>query len=177
MFHYLDHVRRFWIDLIQHDKHDMQKMNYIMMKTLELKASSMSTSDNMILYRQLRKGKIFSAFNLNRRMKIWAKLQTWESLILTLWTFFEDFKYIKACVHWMKSLIKMSFRETLCYEHAWTGQSSDDAMPSLDLAHPYWTLRAILSTFSRCSALSSFTPFIILLGKHIWPITSHLYRA
>ena len=66
---------------------------------------------------------------------------------------------------------------TACYEHAWTDQSSDDAMPSLNLAHPYWTLRAILSTSSRCSALSSFISFIILLDKHIWHITSHLYRA
>ena len=42
---------------------------------------------------------------------------------------------------------------------------------------PSAPLRAIPSTSSRCSALSSFTPFIILLGKHIWHITSHLYRA
>lgn len=52
----------------------MQKVDYITMKALELKALGTSTFDSMILYRQLRKGKIFSAFNLNRRMKIWAKL-------------------------------------------------------------------------------------------------------
>ena len=86
-------------------------------------------------------------------------------------------------------LVYWNFLElTSCYEHAWTGQGSDltlinlirashDAMPSLNLAHPYWILRAIPSTSSRCSALSSFTPFIILLGKHVWHITSHLYRA
>ncbi len=67
--------------------------------------------------------------------------------------------------------------QRFCYEHVWIDQSSDDAMPSLNLAHLYWTLRVILSTSSRCSALSSFISFIILLDKHIWHITSHLYRV
>ncbi len=74
--------------------------------------------------------------------------------------------------HWWPEL-----KLTECYKHAWIDQSSDDAMSSLNLAHLYWTLRAILSTSSRCSALSSFISFIILLDKHIWHITSHLYRA
>ena len=90
-----------------------------------------------------------------------------------------------------KEVLFISLKQTsatFCYEHVWINQSSDltlinlikashDAMPSLNLAHLYWTLRAILSTSFRCSALSSFIFFIILLGKHIWHITSHLYRA
>ena len=75
-----------------------------------------------------------------------------------------------------------------CYEHVWINQSSDlilinlikanhDAMSSLNLAHFCWTLWVILSTSSCCSALSSFTSFIISLNKHIWHITSHLYRV
>jgi len=113
MFHYLDHIRRFWTGLVRHDKHDMQKVDYITVKALELKAPGTSTSNSMTLYRQLRKGEIFSAFNLDRRMEIWAKLQAWEGLIPTLWTFFEDFKYIKACAHWVKSLVKVASRGTL----------------------------------------------------------------
>ena len=113
MLHYLDHIRRFWTDLVRHDKHEMQKVDYITVKALELKAPGTSTSDSMTLYRQLRKGEIFSAFNLDRRMEIWAKLQAWEGLIPTLWTFFEDFKYIQACAHWVKRLVKMPPRGTL----------------------------------------------------------------
>ena len=113
MFHYLDHVRRFWTDLVRHDKHDMQKVDYITVKALELKAPGTSTSDSMTLYRQLRKGEIFSAFNLDRRMEIWAKLQAWEGLIPTLWTFFEDFKYLQACAYWVKRLVKVPPRGTL----------------------------------------------------------------
>jgi len=82
-------------------------------KALELKAPGTSISDSMTLYRQLRKGEIFSAFNLDRRMEIWAKLQAWEGLIPTLWTFFEDFKYLKACAHWVKSLVRVPSGGTL----------------------------------------------------------------
>ncbi len=60
--------------MIQHDKHDMQKVDYITVKALELKALGTSISNSMTLYRQLRKGEILSAFNLDRRMEIWAKL-------------------------------------------------------------------------------------------------------
>ncbi len=84
MFHCLDHVRTFWADLFRHDKRDMQKMNYVTMKTLKLKASGTFTFDTMNLFHQLKKGEIFDAFNMNRRMKIWTKLHAWKSLVFTL---------------------------------------------------------------------------------------------
>ncbi len=72
-----------------------------------------------------------------------------------------------------------------CYEHVWINQSSDlilinlikashNAMPSLNLAHLFESFSALLLV---CSALSSFISFIILLNKHIWSITSHLYQV
>jgi len=89
---------------------------------------------------------------------------------------------------WVRRLFRSSRKTSECYEHVWINQSSDltlinlikashDAMFSLNLAHLYWILRVILSTSSRCSALSSFTSFIILLDKHVWHITSHLYQV
>ena len=41
------------------------------------------------------------------------RLHTWEGLVPTLWTFFEDFKYIEACVKCVKSLITVPSRGTL----------------------------------------------------------------
>ncbi len=113
MFHYLDHVRTFWTRLFQHDKRDMRKVDHITVKALELKAPGTSTSDTMTLFRQLKKGEIFGAFDMYRRMEIWARLQAWEGLIPTLWTFFEDFKYIEACANCVKSLITVPSRGTL----------------------------------------------------------------
>lgn len=50
MFHYLDHVRRFWTSLVGHNKHDMQKVDYVAVEALELKAPGTLTSDSMTLY-------------------------------------------------------------------------------------------------------------------------------
>ena len=58
-------------------------------------------------------GEIFGAFNIDRRMEIWARLQAWEGLVPTLRTFFENFKYIEVYTNSVKSLIKVSSRETL----------------------------------------------------------------
>lgn len=84
MFHYLNHIKTFWSRLFQHNKCDMQKVDHITVKALELKALSTSTSDTMTLFHQLKKGEIFSAFNLNCHMEIWMRLHAWESLVLTL---------------------------------------------------------------------------------------------
>lgn len=113
MFHCLDHVRTFWAGLFRHDKRDMQKVDYVTVKALELKAPGTSTSDTMTLFHQLKKGEIFGAFNMDRRMEIWAKLHAWEGLVPTLWTFFENFKYIEACANCVKNLITVPFRGTL----------------------------------------------------------------
>ena len=91
----------------------MQKVDCVTVKALELKAPGRSTSDIMTLFRQLKTRKIFGAFNMDRRMVIWARLQAWEGLVPTLRTFFENFKYIEACAIRVKSLITVSFRGTL----------------------------------------------------------------
>lgn len=113
MFHCLDHVRTFWASLFRHDKRDMQKVDHVTVKALELKAPGTSTSDTMTLFRQLKNGEIFGAFNMDRRMEIWARLQAWEGLVPTLRTFFENFKYIEACANRVKSLITVPSRGTL----------------------------------------------------------------
>ncbi len=113
MLHCLDNVRIFWAGPFRHDKNDMQKVDPVTVKALELKAPGRSTSDAMTLFRQLKTGEIFGAFNLDRRMKIWARLQAWEGLVPTLRTFFENFKYIESCANRVKSLITVSSRGTL----------------------------------------------------------------
>ena len=113
MLYYLDHVRIFWVGLFRYDKSDMQKVDHVTVKALELKAPGRSTSDAMTLFRQLKTGGIFGASNMDRHMKIWARLQAWEGLVPTLRTFFENFKYIEACANHVKSLITVPSRGTL----------------------------------------------------------------
>ena len=138
---------------------------------------------------QLKKTKLIIEAQINKhRRDVIYEIDDW------VWLFFRNVKITRSCkdlkdkqLELYQIIVKakifyhlhlsISMKHLHCYKHAWIDQSSDDAMPSLNLAHLYWTLRAILSTSSRCSALSSFISFIILLDKHIWHITSHLYRV
>ena len=166
MLYYLDHVRRFWTDLVRHDKHEMQKVDYITVKALELKAPGTSTSDSMTLYRQLRKGEVFSAFNLDRRMEIWAKLQAWEGLIPTLWTFFEDFKYIQACAHWVKRLVKVPLRGTLytAMARSFSDMNQKRGKCIVQEAESVFTFRS--STTQNCVALHYRQVFLYIM-RHL----------
>ena len=94
----------------------MQKVDRVTVKALELKAPGRSTSDTVTLFHQLKTGEIFGAFNMDRRMEIWARLQAWEGLVPTLRTFFENFKYIEACANRQKPREQhpARFRQEVC---------------------------------------------------------------
>ena len=91
----------------------MRKVDYMTVKALEVQAPGVSSSDAMSLFRALKKGDMFGAFSLEERMKIWARLYTTEGFVPTLWAFFENFKYIKVCAEYVKSLVKIPPKTTL----------------------------------------------------------------
>lgn len=109
----LEDIRRFWADLFRDDKRAMRKVDHVTVKALEVQAPGASSSDAMSLFRALKKGDVFGAFRLEERMKIWARLYTIDGFVPTLWAFFENFKYIKACAECVKSLVKIPSRTTL----------------------------------------------------------------
>ena len=91
----------------------MRKVDCLTVKALEVQAPGASSSDGASLFRALKEGNIFEAFSLEERMKIWAKLYTIDSFVPTLWAFFENFKYIKACAACVKSLVEIPPKMTL----------------------------------------------------------------
>lgn len=113
MLHCLDDIRRFWADLFRDDERAMWKVDSRTVKALEVQAPGASSSDAMCLLRALKKAELFGAFSLDEQMKIWARLYTTEGLVPTLWTFFENFKYIKACAECVKSLVRIPSKATL----------------------------------------------------------------
>lgn len=137
MLHYLDYIRRFWTQLVEYDKYKMQKIDHLTVKTLELKAPGASTSDAVLLFHQMQSGEIFKAFDLDYRLKIWARLQAAEGLIPTLWTFFEDFKYLQACANCVRRLITVPFRGTLytAMNQSFSETSQKSECQALSLIH------------------------------------------
>ncbi len=81
------------------------------MKALELKAPRLSTLDVKVLRGQVLGGKIFGAFSEQERVAIWGRLQVVDDLIPSLFTFFEDVKYLEACANCVKRLISLSLRD------------------------------------------------------------------
>ena len=82
-------------------------------RTLELKAPRSSKRDALLLEGQVLSGQIFSAFGREEREEIWRELRSIDGLIPSLFTFFEDVKYLSACSDCLKRLVKLSRGDTV----------------------------------------------------------------
>jgi len=91
----------------------MQKVDQATVKALELKAPRLSTLDAKVLRGQVLGGEIFGAFGEQERVAIWGRLQAVDGLIPSLFTFFEDVKYLEACANCVKRLVSLSPRDTV----------------------------------------------------------------
>jgi len=74
----------------------MQKVDQATVKALELTAPGACTTDAQTLSGKLQSYQIFGAFRGQDREDIWNKLCSINCLIPSLFTFFEDLKYLQA---------------------------------------------------------------------------------
>ena len=88
-------------------------MDQVTVRALELKAPRYSKQDAQVLQGQLLSSQIFSAFSQQEREAIWDELRSNDGLIPSLFTFFEDLKYLNACADCLKRLVKLSRRDTV----------------------------------------------------------------
>jgi len=68
-------------------------------------------------------------FSTEEREAIWSELRSIDYLISSLFTFFEDLKYLRACADCLKRLVKVSRRDTvrtaLARKFPYTEEASD----------------------------------------------------
>jgi hypothetical protein len=109
---YLNHVRDFWYGLVNHDAASVAKIDPITVETLQLTSPSIEARkvQGLVL-----SGQVFSNFNDNERAAIWNRLQSYDGLIPSLHTFFEDFKCLES---WAQCLSRLfppgeQMRETM----------------------------------------------------------------
>jgi len=110
---YLDHIKQVWHKLLRGDKQALQKVDQVTVKALELKAPKSSGRDAQVLQGQLLSGQIFGVFSQQDREAIWSELSSIEGLIPTLYSCFEDIKYLQGPADCIKRLIKLSPRDTV----------------------------------------------------------------
>ncbi|TVY13719.1 hypothetical protein LARI1_G009020, partial [Lachnellula arida] len=113
VLHYLEHIKVVWHRLLRGDKTALQKVDQATVRALELKAPRYSKQDSQVLQGQLLSGQIFSAFGQQEREAIWNELRCIDYLIPSLFTFFEDLKYLNACADCLKRLVKLSRHDTV----------------------------------------------------------------
>ncbi|KAK5065433.1 hypothetical protein LTR84_001271 [Exophiala bonariae] len=113
VLHYLEHVREVWHRLLRGDKAALQKVDQDTVKALELRAPRYSRRESLLLYGQMLSGQIFGAFSREEREEIWLDLRSIDGLIPSLFTFFEDLKYLSAPANCLKQLVHVSRRDTL----------------------------------------------------------------
>ena len=83
----------------------MQNTDKDTVEALQLKAPGLSTEDLASIEISFRERKLFSSIlNPESREQIWENLRKEKRLIPSLWSFFEDIKYLKGPTNIMKHL-------------------------------------------------------------------------
>jgi myosin heavy subunit len=103
----------------------MKKLDRHTVKAVELTAPGACRRDADQLHNDLTKGRIFGAFTEQERAAIWIELlaASTDRLIPSLFTFFEDARYLRGPAGYMKRLMKLSNDDQVSrtLKHRFTG--------------------------------------------------------
>jgi hypothetical protein len=99
-----------WSSLVGSDLRLMKKIDQDTVHLLHLLAPGKSRTDERKVCGLVLSGHVFAEFSADERNAIWAKMKDFDGLIPSLYTFFEDFKYLESCSHCLKRLLSPSPR-------------------------------------------------------------------
>jgi hypothetical protein len=106
-------VKTIWHRLLRGNKAALEKVDEATVKVVELRVPKYSRGDARFLQGQILGGQIFGAFSAIEREEIWHELRATDHLIPTLYTLFEDLKYLTACADCLKRLVPLRRRDTV----------------------------------------------------------------
>ena len=86
-------MKNFWFSLINNDSAAVAKIDQHTVKKLEMMALCVKAK---VMHSLVLSGQIFADFDENERIAIWENLQSFNGLILSLYSFFKDFKCFKS---------------------------------------------------------------------------------
>ncbi|KAL4801661.1 hypothetical protein BDV18DRAFT_164709 [Aspergillus unguis] len=105
---YLGHIGDFWSSLVVDNLDAMKKIDGDTVSGLQLMAPKRSRADEKQAQGLILSGQAFAEFSEDERRAIWNRLKDFDGLIPSLYTFFEDFKYLECCAHCIKRLLSPS---------------------------------------------------------------------
>lgn len=106
--HYLHHINTFWSTLVDGDRQKLSKIDFHTVEILQLMAPAASKADAKKVQGLIVAGEAFQEFSQDERAAIWTKLSkadACQSIIPSLFTFFRDVSYLKACADGIKQLV------------------------------------------------------------------------
>ena len=89
------------------------RIDKVTVKDMELRAPGVSTKDAEYLCGRVRGGTIFSDFSSQEREIIWENILSFKGIIPSLYKFFKDIHFLKACVNGVKWLVTVPSDKTL----------------------------------------------------------------
>ncbi|KAL2812033.1 hypothetical protein BDW59DRAFT_155380 [Aspergillus cavernicola] len=104
MITYLDHIEDFWSSLVASEPGSMKKIDLDTVDALQLLAPGKSRNDAKTARGRILGGQAFAKFSDEERRTIWSRMENFDGLVPSLYTFFEDFKYLESCAHCVRRL-------------------------------------------------------------------------
>ncbi|KAI9855635.1 MAG: hypothetical protein M1813_009681 [Trichoglossum hirsutum] len=114
ILHYLDHILKVWSTILGKSLELMALTNQETVEALQLRAPGKSQEDLSILQKFLDNGELFPEISQEQRRTIGNNLCKVSVLIPSIYTFFEDVKYLKPCMNIIKRLVGAPFAGTVC---------------------------------------------------------------
>ncbi|KAH6645739.1 hypothetical protein BKA67DRAFT_527046, partial [Truncatella angustata] len=97
IINYLDHIYSVWFKLVSRDVSNLRRIDTETVKQIQLRCPRYSSRDAQFLKSHVEKGTLFPSFSDAERRTIWSELLSVDTIIPSLYTFFEDFKYLESC--------------------------------------------------------------------------------
>ncbi|OJD23472.1 hypothetical protein ACJ73_05169 [Blastomyces percursus] len=104
IIHYLNYVKDFWFSLVNDDPESVAKIDQHTVEALQLMAPR---AEAKAVRGPVTSGQIFSDSDEAERDAIWTRLRSFDAMVPTLNSFFEDFKCFESCAHCLTRLFTM----------------------------------------------------------------------
>lgn len=117
MLSYLEHVRAFWChDVFRDDEAAMQRLDYDTVRRVQLTAPGANHGDWRALEGDADAGRVFGDFTAHERRTLLQNLRraTAHCTVPSLYSFFEDIKYLRGPAGCMRRLVPLKRRQTFC---------------------------------------------------------------
>lgn len=105
MVHGLTHLREYWSSLVRSNRAKLLKIDVHTIQTLQLLAPGVSTKDRATAKGLVLGGAVFSNFTQTERSSIWKKMKKKNDIIPSLYSFFQNMRYLESCADCMKRLV------------------------------------------------------------------------